>query len=474
MNRRDLIDALKAEDFSPYYRLADKIRFQEKGNYVDIRAILEFSNICRRKCVYCGLNCRNQALHRYRMTPDEIVDTASAAARAGYRTLVMQSGEDPWFTPKILGGLVKEIKKTGMAVTLSCGEMPEEAYAYLRECGADRYLRYLDALDAENEGELDSALDIYVSLGSFEDCAERAQTLEAAIPEQAIRQGRQLMSQGDYEGARDLFLSLNGYGQSRALSDACTAAIARKAYLAAEDLLGAGDYLGAMNAFAAMGDTLDAAHRAEECRLLLLKQAEEAFQAVTLETADALDEQLESLSADAAFAEIRQALAEKFGVNLSLLRAARSEHPYVLLGTYPMGESGAESDVLWQVLRVDGNQLVLLCCSVIDASSVATTSDLPMADTPDAAEISLPSAADLATLTDLTCAATPYAAAQGASAVYWLRDTLESGIHPVISETGSLTLPADTEVPGIRPLALLDLTAYVFTAGDGTEENPYR
>lgn len=298
---------------------------------------------------------------------------------------------------------------------------------------ADRYLRYLDALDAENEGELDSALDIYVSLGSFEDCAERAQTLESAIPEQAIRQGRQMMSQGDYEGARDLFLSLNGYGQSRALSDACTAAIARKAYLAAEDLLGAGDYLGAMNAFAAMGDTLDAA-----------------------------------------FAEIRQALAEKFGVNLSLLRAARSEHPYVLLGTYPMGESGAESDVLWQVLRVDGSQLVLLCCSVIDASSVATTSDLPMADTPDAAEISLPSAADLATLTDLTCAATPYAAAQGASAVYWLRDTLESGIHPVISETGALTLPADTEVPGIRPLALLDLTAYVFTAGDGTEENPYR
>ena len=72
---------------------------------------------------------------------------------------------------------------------------------------ADRYLRYLDALDAENEGELDSALDIYASLGSFEDCAERAQTLEAAIPEQAIRQGRQMMSQGDYEGARDLFLS---------------------------------------------------------------------------------------------------------------------------------------------------------------------------------------------------------------------------------------------------------------------------
>ena len=126
-----------------------------------------------------------------------------------------------------------------------------------------------------------------------------------------------MMSQGDYEGARDPFLSLNGYGQSRALPDACTAAIARKAYLAAEDLLGAGDYLGAMNAFAAMGDTLDAAHRAEECRLLLLKQAEEAFQAVTLKRRMRwMNSRI--ASADAAFAEIRQALAEKFGVNLPL------------------------------------------------------------------------------------------------------------------------------------------------------------
>ncbi len=115
---------------------------------MDIRAILEFSNICRRKCVYCGLNCRNQALHRYRMTPDEIVDAASAAARAYYRTLVMQSGEDPWFTPKILGGLVKEIKNRH-GRHLSCGEMPEEAYAYQWECGADRYLLKHETADPE-------------------------------------------------------------------------------------------------------------------------------------------------------------------------------------------------------------------------------------------------------------------------------------------------------------------------------------
>ena len=140
MTREELTAALAAEDFSGYYQQADEIRFQEKGDYVDIRGILEFSNFCRRQCAYCGLNRGNRKLKRYRMTPEEIVCSAYEAAEAGYRTLVMQSGEDPWFTPQILGELVREIKKTGMAVTLSCGEMPEKDYAYLRECGADRYL----------------------------------------------------------------------------------------------------------------------------------------------------------------------------------------------------------------------------------------------------------------------------------------------------------------------------------------------
>lgn len=149
MNRRELIAALQAKDFSPYYRQADQIRFREKGDYVDIRAILEFSNICRRNCAYCGLNCGNAKLHRYRMTPQEIVAAAWEAADVGYRTLVLQSGEDPWFTLEILGELVKEIKKTGMILTLSCGEMPEQDYAYLKECGADRYLLKHETADPE-------------------------------------------------------------------------------------------------------------------------------------------------------------------------------------------------------------------------------------------------------------------------------------------------------------------------------------
>ena len=111
MNRRDLIDALKGRGFlslTTAWRIKSVFR---KKEIMWISGRSWSFEYLPSKCVYCGLNCRNQALHRYRMTPDEIVDAASAAARAGYRTLVMQSGEDPWFTPKILGGLVKEIKK---------------------------------------------------------------------------------------------------------------------------------------------------------------------------------------------------------------------------------------------------------------------------------------------------------------------------------------------------------------------------
>lgn len=169
MNRRELTAAFQAKDFSPYYHMADEIRFREKGDYVDIRGILEFSNICRRQCVYCGLNRENRSLHRYRMAPDEIIAAANDAASAGYRTLVMQSGEDPWFTPEILGELVKEIKKTGMSITLSCGEMSEKDYAYLRECGADRYLLKHETADPE----------IYAALHPDSSLAERVACLKS-------------------------------------------------------------------------------------------------------------------------------------------------------------------------------------------------------------------------------------------------------------------------------------------------------
>ena len=141
LSAQELEDLLNLEDFSPVYRRADQVRREAVGDTVHLRALLEFSNVCRRNCAYCGLRATRTQVERYRMTPEEIMDTALSAHRAGYRTLVMQSGEDPWYTPELLGQIVREIKeKTDLVITLSCGEMPREDYAHLRACGADRYL----------------------------------------------------------------------------------------------------------------------------------------------------------------------------------------------------------------------------------------------------------------------------------------------------------------------------------------------
>ena len=149
-NQEELAEllALKEEQWDIIYHEADKVRRQQAGDQVQIRAIIEFSNYCKRRCAYCGLNAGNPNMKRYRMRPEHIVDTAIEGWNAGYRTAVLQSGEDPWYTPEILGQIVTEIKgKTGMAVTLSCGEMPKEAYAYLRRCGTDRYLLKQETAD---------------------------------------------------------------------------------------------------------------------------------------------------------------------------------------------------------------------------------------------------------------------------------------------------------------------------------------
>lgn len=136
----ELTQLLSLSDFSAVYHEADQMRAQHKGDVIHIRAIVEFSSYCRRACRYCGLNCGNTQAGRYRMTPEEIISTARAAYAAGYQTLVMQSGEDPFFTPTLLAQIVREITASGMIVTVSCGELAREDYVLLKEAGAARYL----------------------------------------------------------------------------------------------------------------------------------------------------------------------------------------------------------------------------------------------------------------------------------------------------------------------------------------------
>lgn len=140
MDKQEIINLLALEDFTPVYEQADRIRKEHVGEEVHIRAIIEFSNICVRKCKYCGLNSTNSKVIRYRMAPEEIISTARKAVDVGYKTIVLQSGEDPFFDKETLGNIVKEIKKMNAAVTVSCGELEYEYLKHLRNCGADRYL----------------------------------------------------------------------------------------------------------------------------------------------------------------------------------------------------------------------------------------------------------------------------------------------------------------------------------------------
>ncbi len=123
------------------FRAADTVRRREVGDEIYLRGIVEFSNVCARDCLYCGLRGSNLRLHRYRMEEAEIIETASLIRNAGIGTVVLQSGEDPFFTPERICRLISGIREeTGLTVTLSIGERSPADYRAFRDAGAERYL----------------------------------------------------------------------------------------------------------------------------------------------------------------------------------------------------------------------------------------------------------------------------------------------------------------------------------------------
>lgn len=132
----------------PLAAAADRVRQAFVGDGVHLRGLIEFSNICRCHCMYCGLRCDNSKIERYRLSPDEIVELADKARGYGYHTVVLQSGEDLQFTAPVLCGIIRRIKAMDLAVTLSVGERSYEEYQAFREAGADRYLLRIETTDA--------------------------------------------------------------------------------------------------------------------------------------------------------------------------------------------------------------------------------------------------------------------------------------------------------------------------------------
>lgn len=137
---RDAIANPTSEIAERIIEAADKVRSNTVGDAVHLRALIEFSNMCRRNCSYCGIRRDNKGLHRYRMTEGEIIQTAEEAASLGYKTVVLQSGEDPFFTGPRLAGIIEEIKTFGLVVTLSVGEHTPKDYYLWRSAGAERFL----------------------------------------------------------------------------------------------------------------------------------------------------------------------------------------------------------------------------------------------------------------------------------------------------------------------------------------------
>ncbi|WP_025701049.1 [FeFe] hydrogenase H-cluster radical SAM maturase HydE, partial [Paenibacillus forsythiae] len=124
------------------HALANQKRVFHYGTGVYLRGLIEFSNICKQNCMYCGIRSANNTASRYRLRPEEILDCCREGYELGYRTFVLQSGEDDWYTAEKLARLIADIKRrySDVAVTLSIGERDDETYTRLFEAGADRFL----------------------------------------------------------------------------------------------------------------------------------------------------------------------------------------------------------------------------------------------------------------------------------------------------------------------------------------------
>lgn len=148
LTKEEIIEILQdSENNQELFDAADRIRKKYMGDEVHLRGLIEFSNICKRNCMYCGLRAENKNVKRYRLMPDEIIELAKKGAEYGYKTFVLQSGEDEFYTVEKMKYIISNIKKMDVAVTISIGEKTYEEYKAYKEAGADRYLIRIETTD---------------------------------------------------------------------------------------------------------------------------------------------------------------------------------------------------------------------------------------------------------------------------------------------------------------------------------------
>ena len=138
------------------YDKADEVRQQHFGNKVYIRGLIEVSNYCKNNCLYCGIRAANRDVERYRLNKEEILSCAEEGYGLGFRTFVMQGGEDATFTDAFVCDVVSEMKKRypECAITLSLGERSYQSYKAMYDAGADRYLLRHETADSAHYQKL--------------------------------------------------------------------------------------------------------------------------------------------------------------------------------------------------------------------------------------------------------------------------------------------------------------------------------
>lgn len=145
------------QDLSEYlFRLSSKTARERFGNKIYIRGLIEFSNYCKNNCYYCGIRAANKNLERYRLTQEEILLCCEQGYGLGFRTFVLQGGEDPYFTDERFCSIIREIKARfpDCAVTLSIGERSRQSYQAFFDAGADRFLLRHETADSGHYSRL--------------------------------------------------------------------------------------------------------------------------------------------------------------------------------------------------------------------------------------------------------------------------------------------------------------------------------
>lgn len=148
---KSLIECNDTETAGFLTEKADCVRRKYYGNKVFLRGLIEISSYCKNNCLYCGIRRGNKNAQRYRLSREEILSCCENGYSLGFRTFVMQGGEDSFFTDEFMCGIISEIKNKypDCAITLSLGERSENSYKFMKNAGADRYLLRHETADED-------------------------------------------------------------------------------------------------------------------------------------------------------------------------------------------------------------------------------------------------------------------------------------------------------------------------------------